>query len=127
MRFQPIVIFTAVVISLSSNKVNCQQLLGDDANFKVIDAPDPNLFKSGFYSETGHHQSKEHHLLNMLQWMSSLGGELNKIEMREFQLGNIGMMASEDITRGDLIAYIPKEMLMTEEDAYKYSRYFYEL
>ena len=44
--------------------------------------------------------------------LSELGGELNKVKLNEFDEGNREMIASENISTGDLIAFIPEEMIL---------------
>ena len=46
-----------------------------------------------------------------------LGGELNKAWPQEFSPGYKGMVASEDIADGELIAFIPRSMIMTWKEA----------
>ena len=38
---------------------------------------------------------------------------MNKIEVKEFGFRNYGMLASEDIKEGELLAFIPREMILT--------------
>ena len=45
------------------------------------------------------------------------GGEINKVDVKEFEPGNNEMIATEDITQGDLIAFIPDDMLLTITEA----------
>ena len=44
--------------------------------------------------------------------LSELGGELNKVKLNEVDEGNREMIASENISTGDLIAFIPEEMIL---------------
>ena len=37
---------------------------------------------------------------------------MNKIEVKEFGFRNYGMLASEDIAEGEMLAYIPRNMIM---------------
>ena len=50
--------------------------------------------------------------------LSEFGGELNKVKLNEFDVGNREMIASENISVGDLIAYIPEEMILNFETAH---------
>ena len=50
--------------------------------------------------------------------LSEVGGELNKVKLNEFDVGNREMIASENISAGDLIAYIPEEMILNFETAH---------
>ena len=50
--------------------------------------------------------------------LSEFGGELNKVKLNEFDVGNREMIASENISAGDLIAYIPEEMILNFETAH---------
>ena len=38
---------------------------------------------------------------------------MNKVKVNEVEPGNNEMIATEDITTGDLIAFIPDEMILT--------------
>ena len=53
------------------------------------------------------------HLLMMSKWLEELGGELNKAWMHEFSPTNKGMVATDNIKEGELIAFIPRSMLVT--------------
>ena len=44
--------------------------------------------------------------------LNELGGELNKVKLNEVDEGNREMIASENISTGDLIAFIPEEMIL---------------
>ena len=57
------------------------------------------------------------HLKLMRDWHASTGGILTKVEMYEIEPGNNEMRASEDIKEGDLLAFIPEEMLLTVKHA----------
>ena len=46
----------------------------------------------------------------------SFGGEINKLKLYEFWPGNNGLVATENIAKGELLVYIPREMLITRED-----------
>ena len=46
-----------------------------------------------------------------------MGGELNKVKLNEVEPGNNEMIATEDIATGDLIAFIPDQMVLTFADA----------
>ena len=50
-------------------------------------------------------------------WVLESGGEINKIEMYEFEPGNNGIVSKEDIKKDELIVYIPHEVLVTKKDA----------
>ena len=45
------------------------------------------------------------------------GGEINKLEMREIWPGNNGLVAKEDIKMGEVLMYIPPQMLISWENA----------
>ena len=66
-------------------------------------------------------QSFEESFTNLSKWLKDLGGELNKVKINEIEPGNREMIATEDITTGDLIAFIPDEMLLTFLDAHSKS------
>ena len=53
----------------------------------------------------------------MQDWHESAGGILTKVYMHEIEPGNNEMRASEDIKEGDLVAFIPDEMLLTVKHA----------
>ena len=42
-----------------------------------------------------------------------LDGQINKVEMYEFEPGNNGMIATEDIDIGDLICYVPDDFFIS--------------
>ena len=44
--------------------------------------------------------------------LNELGGELNKVKLNDVDEGNREMIASENISTGDLIAFIPEEMIL---------------
>ena len=46
-----------------------------------------------------------------------IGGEFNKVRLVEIEPGNNDFIAIEDIAKGDVIAYIPSDMLMTRNEA----------
>ena len=60
-------------------------------------------------------------MLNLQKWLLSVGGELNKVMIHEFEPGNNEYVATDDITEGELIGYIPREMFLTFEDAKRLS------
>ena len=47
---------------------------------------------------------------------------MNKVKINEIEPDNREMIATEDITTGDLIAFIPDEMLLTFVDAHSKSQ-----
>ena len=57
----------------------------------------------------------------MREQLVSLGGELNKIMISEFLPGNNEYVATEDIKKGDMVGYIPREMFLTFDEAKKMS------
>ena len=52
-----------------------------------------------------------------MKQLTELGGELNKVKLNEVEPGNNEMIATEDIATGDLIAFIPDQMVLTFADA----------
>ena len=46
-----------------------------------------------------------------------LGGKLNNVTVKEIGPGNNGVFATEDIKSGDLVMYIPREMIITLDEA----------
>ena len=63
-------------------------------------------------------------MANLYKWLHELGGELNKVKVSEFEPGNNEMIATENISQGDLIAYIPDAMIMTNSEAKSNSKGF---
>ena len=59
----------------------------------------------------------------MRKWLEERGGELNKAWMHEFSSTNKGMVATENIKEGELIAFIPRSMIVTEREAEKSSSF----
>ena len=55
----------------------------------------------------------------MLEWLQKEGGELNKSDLHEFNPGNYGIIATEDIKEGELVAFIPRALKMTKKEARK--------
>ena len=55
----------------------------------------------------------------MIAEIFEVGGEINKVEVYEFEPGNNGVVATEDISIGELICFIPLEVLITLEMAEK--------
>lgn len=53
----------------------------------------------------------------MIEQILAYGGEINKVELREYAPGVNGMVATEDIYKGDLVAYIPREFFITHIEA----------
>ena len=45
------------------------------------------------------------------------GGQLNKITVKEVGPGNSGVFATGDIKEGDIVMFIPREMIITLEEA----------
>ena len=43
------------------------------------------------------------------------GGKFDKVEMREIEPGNVTMVATENIAKGERIGYFPLSMQITEE------------
>ena len=48
------------------------------------------------------------------------GGEINKVARHRFE-DNYGLVATEDIPKGELVTYIPREFLITARDAVQQS------
>ena len=68
------------------------------------------------------------HLQCMIEQILSYGGHINKVEMKEYAPGINGMIATEDIYKGDNIVYIPRTFLITplEAEASETFKYLYE-
>ena len=43
------------------------------------------------------------------------GGKFSKLEMKEIEPGNVTMVATENIAKGERIGYFPRSMQITEE------------
>ena len=54
----------------------------------------------------------------LLVKLNELGGELHKVKLSEVDAGNREMVASENISAGDLIAYIPDDMILEFSEAH---------
>ena len=54
----------------------------------------------------------------LLAKLNELGGELHKVKLSEVDVGNREMVASENISAGDLIAYIPEDMILDFQEAH---------
>ena len=50
---------------------------------------------------------------NLLQEVLQAGGLLNKVQVHEFDPGNNGLVATEDIEAGELVCFIPEELFVT--------------
>lgn len=50
---------------------------------------------------------------NYRKWMESLGSEFNKIELKYFYADYRGVVASEEIHKGDTLVYVPKGGMIT--------------
>ena len=59
----------------------------------------------------------DENIQNLYKWLNELGGKLNKVKVNEFEPGKNGMIATDDIAQGDLIAFIPDDMLLTVSEA----------
>ena len=59
------------------------------------------------------------HINNLLKELERTGGYINKIEVQEIWAGNNGFIATEDITIGDTVLFVPEDMMMSEEKAQK--------
>ena len=57
---------------------------------------------------------KRDHMQCLIEQVQAYGGEINKVKLKEYSPGNNGMIATEDIKEGDLIAYIPRELMLTD-------------
>ena len=53
----------------------------------------------------------------MRERLWELGGQINKVELFEFEGGNTEMVATQNITVGELLAYIPRQMFITFADS----------
>ena len=45
------------------------------------------------------------------------GGQLNKITVKEVGPGNSGVFATQDIKEGETVMFIPREMMITLDEA----------
>lgn len=85
----------------------------------LADKYQANLFHSGYYSNNNCHSfssqttssSMENYFIPLHKELLAQEGELNKVWVREFSPGVSGMVATEDIAKGELIAYIPRTMI----------------
>ena len=94
----------------------------------VFDKYEVHLFHSGFYRDNNCHEvgppplqthstPTEKHLLNMREKLVESGGELNKVWPHEFRPGYRGMVATDDIAEGELIAFVPRWEILTYKEA----------
>ena len=49
------------------------------------------------------------------QQIEEVGGQLNNVIVHEFNPGNNGLVAANDIKAGDVVMFIPEELLISDE------------
>ena len=81
------------------------------SNFKYTEIFD------GFNTCEFKHSINKTSLLALENQIKEIGGQLNKVTVKEVGPGNSGVFATGDIKEGDIVMFIPREMIITLEEA----------
>ena len=100
--------FAAIAVQLSYGQDICEVPADDGANCSSFEEHLESLYAP--------EEEFKKHLESLHSLIMDHDGVLNKIRIHEFEKGNNGIVAEEDIDAGEIIIYVPRELCITVED-----------
>ena len=111
--------FSTLLLSCFSMKgedlydVNCSSEYQSCVASKYFKLISSNICLKSKCHESESEGAKPDRIQCLVEQVIEYGGETNKLSVFEFSPGNNGFVATEDIAIGELVTYIPFDLLMT--------------